>query len=265
MNIIIAFLISVLTLFTVPPYATYDNNDTTIDTPIAELNDNTLREVFEDSSIFDSEQLVTNGDFSDGTTGWTKTPTATYSVSDGVMKFNPTTQYDSLNSSPLDTVIGNKYYYVGSIKSNTNTGRFQLGSTLVSTIANNVFTLYGSFFIATGTAHSIILYENQTVAGEYYLDYAYAFNISTLQANKQYSPLYETTFDLMSDGEIKEQMDAFISKPYEFIDYDTLGWYPTQSELDYYYSLYRELIDFDGAIITYLEYDLHDKIGRAHV
>jgi uncharacterized repeat protein (TIGR02543 family) len=38
-----------------------------------------------------------------------------------------------------------------------------------------------------------------------------AWNISTLITNKQYSPLYSTTFDLMSDAEIKAQMDLWFA------------------------------------------------------
>jgi hypothetical protein len=43
-----------------------------------------------------------------------------------------------------------------------------------------------------------------------FIDYIYAFNISTLIANKQYSPLYATTFDLMTDAEIQAQMDLWV-------------------------------------------------------
>ena len=47
---------------------------TPLDTPIAALNNLSLREIFEESSILNSEQLVTNGDFSNGTTGWMSLP-----------------------------------------------------------------------------------------------------------------------------------------------------------------------------------------------
>jgi hypothetical protein len=44
------------------------------------------------------------------------------------------------------------------------------------------------------------------------LYYFYTFNISTLIANKQYSPLFNTTFDLMTDANIQTQMDLWVSQ-----------------------------------------------------
>ena len=72
------------------------------------------------------------------------------------------------------------------------------------------------------------------------VDYAYAFNISTLIANKQYSPLFNTTFDLMSDTDIKTQMDEFVAKPYLFINYTDLGIDTlTTTQMDYWFSVYQ--------------------------
>ena len=39
----------------------------------------------------------------------------------------------------------------------------------------------------------------------------FAYNVDTLKANKQFSPQYDTTFDLMSDSEIVAQMDAWVA------------------------------------------------------
>jgi hypothetical protein len=38
----------------------------------------------------------------------------------------------------------------------------------------------------------------------------HAYNTDTLKSNKQYSPLYSTTFDLMTDEQIKAQMDLWV-------------------------------------------------------
>lgn len=60
------------------------------------------------------------------------------------------------------------------------------------------------------------LYTTDSFGNKIYIaildDYSsVTFNYSTLIANKQYSPLYETTFDLMSDADIKTQIDLWIN------------------------------------------------------
>ena len=59
------------------------------------------------------------------------------------------------------------------------------------------------------------LYTTDSLGNNIYVaildDYSsVTFNYSTLIANKQYSPLYLTTFDLMTDEQIKAQMDAWV-------------------------------------------------------
>ena len=77
---------------------------------------------------------------------------------------------------------------------------------------------------------------------EIQVDYAYSFNIQNQIENKQYSPLYSTTFDLMSDAQIQAQIDYAIEKyglSYPLIDFEI-----SQEQLDYYYNLYRSLKDY---------------------
>jgi hypothetical protein len=76
-------------------------------------------------------------------------------------------------------------------------------------------TMYqiNGFFTATGTLFALIhsYADAITANGKIMLNYStYLYNISTLIARKQYSTLYSTTFDLMSDAQIKAQMDLWI-------------------------------------------------------
>jgi len=41
------------------------------------------------------------------------------------------------------------------------------------------------------------------------ITYSYQVSIDMLRANKQYSPLYDTTFDLMTDEQCKIQLDLW--------------------------------------------------------
>jgi len=229
MNIIIAFLISVLTLFTVPPYATYDNNDKTLDTPIVELNGNTLREVFEDGN------LVTNGDFSldsdsDGLAdGFSKGGSATYTptLSNGIQKITATSN-GSLLLLKSQVLLQNDVYYfsTGYERSFTTSYAHVLGIryasdyTPVISISSNGSGISSSLFTPT-TSNTAQLYIG-TVAAMNSGDYFTASNLCIVSLS--------------------------------FLSLSNL----TKETLDYYYSLYRELIDLDGATITYLDYDLHD-------
>jgi hypothetical protein len=67
------------------------------------------------------------------------------------------------------------------------------------------------------------------------------FNVSTLIANKQYSQLYTTTFDLMTDIEIKTQMDVWVNGSYVGID-----------DLDFQ-ALYEEFFDEE-----FVDFELSD-------
>ncbi|MEM0172970.1 MAG: hypothetical protein QXI16_00520, partial [Sulfolobaceae archaeon] len=59
-----------------------------------------------------------------------------------------------------------------------------------------------------------------------------------------YSTLYQTTFDLLTEEQIKLQMDEFVEKPYLFIDYETFGISSiTTVQMDMYYNYYLDGFD----------------------
>lgn len=198
MNIIIAFLISVLTLFTVPPYATYENNDTTLDTPIVELNNHTLREVFEDGNLS------------------TKT-------------FSFISYFSYGNNIPW--VLNNNYYitFEQQILANTYSGSYGLNR-----------------LVLTGGTINLHLSQSSLTSGNY-VKGSFKITANTTQTN---SITYYGSNTLPMTNNIRESY---------VINLTSLGISSlTVAQMDYYYSLYLELIDFDGATITYLEYDLHD-------
>lgn len=86
------------------------------------------------------------------------------------------------------------------------------------------------------------------------------FDIPLMKTNKQYSPLFNTTFDLMSDVNIKTQMDAWITAGLDTVIYelDILGAYSTAvaENWDSYYELYQE--GLAGLFTTPSLYELYD-------
>ncbi len=70
--------------------------------------------------------LVTNGDFSNGTTGWTVAVYPTLSVSGGAASVLASGQYDRLMSQ-FTTIAGHKYYMAVHVKSDSPNVRLQYG------------------------------------------------------------------------------------------------------------------------------------------
>jgi hypothetical protein len=175
-----------------------------------------------DGLLLDAPQLVTNGDFSDGTTGWNSLFSNSIVIT-GVLSNTG----DGSNVSPrifqLDNAIINEKYYYNSKLRVTNalstqirigTGNSQITISQSNPVQNIWYTLsgIGSSTATTSLVNIVHTYANTTNANGAVMevDYAYTFNISTLITNKQYSPIYNTTFDLMSDAEIKIQMDTWV-------------------------------------------------------
>ncbi|NLD46686.1 MAG: hypothetical protein GX660_05735 [Clostridiaceae bacterium] len=203
-------------------------------------------------TLIDCEQLVTNGDFSDGTTGWTL-PSATGSVSDGIYSFTPTAQFGGLQQ--LTTITsGIKYYIISRIKASSGDIRLYIGVDEVYILSNET----GSYETISGIIEPTI--NSPTIKVKDFsssswtqieVDYIFTFNISNLIANKQYSPLYSTTFDLMSDAEIKAQMDLWVSYYDEWQDkFDHIvidltelfgsGTEPSDAQMEKYHAFYLD-------------------------
>lgn len=215
----------------------YEN--TPLDIPRSELNNNTLSEIFEDALLFDDYQLVTNGDFNNGSTGWSSV-SSNISVTNGILKAISTAigTY-GISRSITATGVDKQYSFMlvkNSIGGNLSHYIGNSGFKVYSVVANNwqVISFIGNTSITTFRVYS----ENNTIGDYIEIDKTGYFNISTLISNKQYSPLFSTTFDLMSDANIKTQMDYWVESPYKWLHYDDLGWYPTQEVQNYWESIW---------------------------
>lgn len=80
---------------------------------------------------FTAQNLIKNGDFSNGTTGWT-TATGTFSVNNGVAEFIAKQQNDDLRSDNLKLEVGHIYYLTMKIKLTTATNLIGVGISYIN-------------------------------------------------------------------------------------------------------------------------------------
>lgn len=97
--------------------------------------------------------LITNGDFSNGTTGWSASAagTSSYSVLEGMAHFLPTVAYEGINSNKIQTIAGHKYY-VSAVMQTTDAGACVYFIGLNASSPRNVVTFSA---INDGLAHSL--------------------------------------------------------------------------------------------------------------
>jgi hypothetical protein len=130
-------------------------------------------------------ELVTNGDFSSGTTGWGSV-NGTMSVTAGVMELTNTAVYGYAYPDGFTTIVGKKYIgYVDvksgtissvSIKAGTAPGTGNLGNQTFTT--TGAFVRYGYEFTATTTLTYLSVFNNSaTIGATQYYD-----NMSVMQA-----------------------------------------------------------------------------------
>ncbi len=228
-----------------------------VEVPIPALNDQTLEEVFGQGNLLDSEQLVTNGDFSDGTTGWLSFAASMSVISNNAIMtgLGNSNKMSLRTSSSMNVNIGIKMYQATRLRT-LSTGTLSLwpqgfggyNAIIQNNPVQNQWYFLSKMFTGNAdteaNAYRIIEIDQTYIDSATQLnkqmevDYSYTFNISSLIANKQYSPLYSTTFDLMSDAQIKAQMDLWVQNPQYWLDYDALGFELIQSQLEIYYNLY---------------------------
>jgi hypothetical protein len=153
------------------------------DIPLAVLNNQSLNQVFVGG------QLVTNGDFSNGTTGWT-TNDGTLSVVNGnLLLSNSVTQFPRVQSS-LSITSGSVLYGIIRHKSLiTNTLisgislRYTSGSTgIVESLTNNIWTSTSDIITLSNNVNAIWLinYQNSVISSSYEVDYVYLINLTSL-------------------------------------------------------------------------------------
>jgi hypothetical protein len=171
-----------------------------------------------DGGLLQTTQLVNGGNFVDALTIWSPN-SVTHSLVGAryrIQIINVAGEKFSASNLPIQPA-GSKIYFVASIhETNTSplfiiynrksdgTYQQQIQSTSNFMTIESLFSTPQQFVrLWLGTSTDDTLFAT--------FNYAYAFNISTLQANKQYSPLFNTTFDLMTDANIKTQMDLWVA------------------------------------------------------
>lgn len=77
---------------------------------------------------FSISNLITNGDFSRGTSGWTSSGVSGFSVSNSEAVFTATSQYGNIKQY-FDVVASNKYYICASVKTTGSSVRLSLCKT----------------------------------------------------------------------------------------------------------------------------------------
>jgi len=223
-----------------------------LEQPRYELGGMTLNEIFVDNAQYlETEQLITNGDFSDGTTGWAPV-SITGNVIDNVFSFTSISEGGRIGQAISEQTTDDKYYLSSLIKSDSSS--VVLYGQSVSYKKNHSGS--GNFeylsVITTLTSGAIqyprVADERTSGWTQVDIDYLYTFNISTLIANNQYSPLFDTTFDLMSDADIKTQMDLWVTEGLDtlniWLTYNAVG-------LDHILS-YDEMLDYYQLYLSYL-------------
>ena len=220
----IAAINILLMIFTFGMYQAYDITyyDMTLDTPIVELNDKSLKEVFENGII------NINSDFNN-VSGWNPYG-GIYTVSDGIAIFtaNGTQPFTSLHQDI--TIDGHVYYHNAYIRVlNTNAKRISIliSSSITKLIENPVYNEW------------------------YYLS---AKNIAGSNLRFQTIVNYENA--LIANGN-QHELDY-----YKLYDMTLLGISSlTVEEMDYYFTLYQDIKE-NGSIheMTYTEntFDIHD-------
>lgn len=158
-------------------------------------------------------QLVTNGDFSNGTTGW-NAYRGTGSVSNGVYTLVGNTADNYMALYRDITVNTTDKYYIFSMLMTPNTVSY-MQVTNVGIFYNptpNLWYLFSGIFTFSTTQgrHECLLNYTPINGLTLNIKNNIRFNVSQLIANKQYSPLYNTTFNLMTDAQIKIQMDSWV-------------------------------------------------------
>jgi hypothetical protein len=179
-----------------------------------------------DGLLLDTPQLVTNGDFSNGTTGFASLNTEFFTVTNGIASFGAFNANSSI--APFGDVnnnyFDNKYIYfaVYMRATTSNVTHIQISNTATA----NIRAVIENPVLNQWYLLSNVLNLGNTIVGNYRIyargntdtqrnadvDFVYAFNVQELKTNKQYSPLFNTTFDLMTDAEIKIQMDTWVQE-----------------------------------------------------
>jgi uncharacterized protein YcfL len=186
------------------------------DIPIAELNGLTLNDVFDDGN------LVLNGDFKNGTTGFTPIA-STLSTTNNILSITGTgsTAFPATTSLTFESVVNNTNYYLASkirtLQTNTASMYMNIRGSTSGNISTNLVinfptqnlwydissktnistTLVGNVLIALGHNYTSTANANGAVMEVYY---AYAINITSLGISSLTKAQLDTYFSIYQNG-----------------------------------------------------------------
>jgi len=122
--------------------------------------------------------LLTNGDFSNSTVGWSTSTLASCTVSDNVAICLANSANDSINKT-LSTVADHKYYFAARVKSTSNLIRFYLSNAQRYHSGSGNYELLSSIFTATSTNHGMgVLDSRLSGFDNFYVKYAIAIDLT---------------------------------------------------------------------------------------
>ena len=122
-------------------------------------------------SVVYGDELITNGDFSDGTAGWSQSGSAqgTWAVTSGVLQCTGATGFSNYLSAPITCVVGKTYAFsvdvtaIGNADTYIGIGVTPSGRTMGNAyVHEDVVGTYSATFTATQTTHYVVI---QTKAG----------------------------------------------------------------------------------------------------
>jgi hypothetical protein len=102
-------------------------------------------------------QVVANGNFANGTTGWTASNAGIPTAANNILSFTATAAngfvYQTLNPA---TIVGHKYYARARVKSSSNAVGIRIGTNTASNHSgSNLYETLSTIYTATNITHSV--------------------------------------------------------------------------------------------------------------
>ena len=161
-------------------------------------------------------QLVANGDFDEGTTGWDIHAEINYDTLYNDLHIDITsgtltgTRYITSNLGTRTSIY--IYYDFDNISMPVDYGTFAIRTTGYTNLypLSNITGNHSYLLNLASNNMMFAIGHNFNRDIEYRLDNVYIFDKVAMQMAQVYSPLYEDTFDNLLDSEIKAQMDVWV-------------------------------------------------------
>jgi hypothetical protein len=243
--------------------------------PISELNNQTLSDLFEDFpewslnyqfeelndkslyEVFDDGNLVVNGDFSDGTTGWRSGGASSYTISDGLATLIGDGSQTTLRIYNVhNQTLTDDLYIIAKLKFNNNLPiQFLIfdGYTGLSFKPTNIDTFYTLSNKRTSSQLPRIyidaIYSTSTIQSNssFQVDYAYAINLTSLglaSLTKERLDYYFNIYQLMLQNESTDDIE-FIQMLTDYAEQFNV----TYEQMEIYYQNYYDNAYFNNQSI----------------